>query len=107
MELEIFNEAEYHTLVGALDDLLRRLDMRAGESTLEARGDSQLVIEQVLGRWKAKDERMRALRDEVRHRLNRFKRHRLAQQPREDSLRVLGTEEDRRPRRSIVCRPWS
>ncbi len=84
------NEAEYHTLRAALDDLLQRLGAQASEVSLEVRGDSQLIIEQVLGRWKAKDERMRALRDEVRRRLNQFKRHRLAQQPREDSVRVLG-----------------
>jgi len=84
------NEAEYHTLRAALDDLLQRLGAQASEVSLEVHGDSQLIIEQVLGRWKAKDERMRALRDEVRRRLNQFKRHRLAQQPREDSVRVLG-----------------
>lgn len=84
------NEAEYHTLRAALDDLLRRLGAKAGEASLEVRGDSQLVIEQVLGRWKAKDERMRSLRDDVRQRLNSFRRYRLVQQPREDSVRVLG-----------------
>ena len=84
------NEAEYHTLLTALDDLLRQLGVKAGAATLEVRGDSQLVIEQVLGRWKAKDERMRGLRDDARRRLNQFKRHRLVQQPREDSVRVLG-----------------
>ena len=84
------NEAEYHTLLAALDDLLKRLGEKAEEAALEVRGDSQLVIEQVLGRWKAKDERMRGFRDEARRRLNRFKRHRLVQQPREDSVRVLG-----------------
>jgi hypothetical protein len=54
------------------------------------RGDSALVIQQVLGAWKAKDERMRALRDETRGLLRRFARWRLVQQPRDDSVRVLG-----------------
>ncbi|MCC6188080.1 MAG: reverse transcriptase-like protein [Anaerolineales bacterium] len=84
------NEAEYHTLLAALRDLLGRLGERAGGSSLEVRGDSALVIQQVLGAWKAKDERMRRLRDEARRLLRRFARYRLVQQPREDTVRVLG-----------------
>jgi ribonuclease HI len=84
------NEAEYHTLLAALRDLQQRLGPRSSEMTVEVRGDSALVIEQVSGKWKAKDERMRQLRDEVRQALNRFKRFRLVQQPREDSVKVLG-----------------
>jgi ribonuclease HI len=84
------NEAEYHTLLAALRDLLARLGDRAARSTLEVRGDSALVIQQVLGHWKAKDDRMRALRDETRGLLRRFARYRLVQQPREDTVRVLG-----------------
>lgn len=84
------NEAEYHTLLAALRDLLGRLGERAGAATLEVRGDSQLVIQQVLGHWKARDDRMRALRDEARALLRRLARFRLVPQPREDSVRVLG-----------------
>lgn len=84
------NEAEYHTLLGGLRALLGRLGAHAANATLEVRGDSQLVIQQVLGNWKAKDDRMRRLRDDVRRELSRFKRWRLVQQPREDSVKVLG-----------------
>jgi ribonuclease HI len=84
------NEAEYHTLLAALRDLLARLGDRAARSTLEVRGDSALVIQQTQGHWKAKDDRMRALRDETRSLLRRFARWRLVQQPREDTVRVLG-----------------
>jgi ribonuclease HI len=84
------NEAEYQTLLAALRALADRLGERAAQASLEVRGDSQLVIEQVLGHWKAKDERMRGLRDEVRPALRRFGRWRLVQQRREDSVRVLG-----------------
>jgi ribonuclease HI len=84
------NEAEYRTLLRALRDLLARLGPRAAASTLEVRGDSALVIQQVLGHWKAKEDRMRVLRDEVRGVLRRFGKWRLVQQPREDSVRVLG-----------------
>jgi ribonuclease HI len=84
------NEAEYHTLIAALAALAERLAGRAGQSSLEVRGDSQLVIQQVLGAWKAKDERMRSLRDHARAGLRRFGKWRLVAQPREDSVRVLG-----------------
>ncbi len=84
------NEAEYRTLLTALRDLLARLGPRAAASTLEVRGDSALVLHQVRGGWKAKEDRMRLLRDEVRGVLRRFGKWRLVQQPREDSVRVLG-----------------
>ena len=84
------NEAEYHTLIEALGALARRLGEKAGQISLEVRGDSQLVIQQILGNWKAKDERMRALRDQARAALRRFGKWRLVPQPREDSVRVLG-----------------
>ncbi|MGH2523551.1 MAG: ribonuclease HI family protein [Anaerolineales bacterium] len=84
------NEAEYHTLLAALRDLLGQLGQEASQASLEVRGDSSLVIEQILGKWKAKDERMRALRDEARGLLNQFKQRRLKLQPRADTVRVLG-----------------
>lgn len=84
------NEAEYHTLIDALAALAERLGKRASETSLEVRGDSQLVLQQVLGNWKAKDERMRSLRDQARAGLRRFGKWRLVAQPREDSVRVLG-----------------
>jgi ribonuclease HI len=84
------NEAEYQTLLGAMRHLLELLGERAATATLEVRGDSALVLQQVLGQWKAKDDRMRALRDDARALLNRFKDRRLVQQPREDTVKVLG-----------------
>jgi ribonuclease HI len=84
------NEAEYLTLAAGLRDMLARLGDRAATASLEIRGDSALVLQQVQGHWKAKDDRMRALRDEVRGLLRRFGRWRMVQQPREDSVRVLG-----------------
>jgi ribonuclease HI len=84
------NEAEYLTLLGALRHLLEQLGERAAIASLEVRGDSALVIQQVLGHWKAKDDRMRGLRDEVRALLRRFRQRRLVQQPREDTVKVLG-----------------
>jgi ribonuclease HI len=87
------NEAEYDTLIAALEDVSERVEAsgkRPADFALEIRGDSTLVIRQVLGEWKAKDERMRRRRDRVRSLLSRFGGYRLVQQPREESVKVLG-----------------
>jgi len=84
------NEAEYHTLIAALAALSERLGSDAAQASVEVRCDSQLVIQQLLGHWKASDTRMRALRDLARTTLRAFANSRLVAQPREDSVRVLG-----------------
>ena len=84
------NEAEYRTLLAALAALSARLGPQAAQASVEVRGDSQLVIQQLAGHWKASDARMRALRDQARAALRAFAKWRLVAQPREDSVRVLG-----------------
>jgi ribonuclease HI len=87
------NEAEYDTLIAALRDLIRRLEATGrdpGEFTLEVRGDSALVMNQLEGTWKAKEPRMRERRDQCRQLLGRFGPVKLTAQPREESVRVLG-----------------
>jgi ribonuclease HI len=87
------NEAEYWTLQAALRDLLAFLDGRQQaprEVAVEIRGDSLLVIQQLAGRWKAKDPRMRSLRDETLGLLRAFGRVKLTHQPREKSVAILG-----------------
>lgn len=87
------NEAEYDTLIAALDAILKRLrDGGVDPSTarLDVRGDSMLVIKQVLGEWKCKDERMEQRRDKVRSRLRNFGEWRLTHHDRENSVRALG-----------------
>jgi ribonuclease HI len=87
------NEAEYETLIAALDGLIERIELARrspGEFSLEIRGDSKLVLNQVKGTWKAKDDRMRALRNRARNLLSRFDAHHLVHQGREESVRVLG-----------------
>jgi ribonuclease HI len=64
------NEAEYRTLIRAIEDLLSEFDQEGidpGAVSLKVYGDSQLVIRQLQGQWKAKDKRMRELRDQVLH----------------------------------------
>ncbi len=86
------NEAEYWSLIHGLQALLKYL---SGEGTdplevsLEVRGDSRLVINQLKGEWKAKDQRMRALRDEALGLLGKFRRVRLVHQGREKSFEIL------------------
>jgi len=87
------NEAEYDTLIAGLSDLIQRLTeakRSPSEFSIEVRGDSSLVINQVSGVWKAKDERMRARRNQVRELLNRFAAYGLRLQPRQESVRILG-----------------
>ena len=87
------NEAEYDTLIAALEDVSERVEAagkRPADFALEVRGDSNLVLRQVRGDWKAKDERMRQRRDIVRSLLSRFGGYRLVEQPREESVKVLG-----------------
>jgi len=79
------NEAEYDALIAALEDLLGFLEASQCPPegvALEIWGDSMLVINQVQGRWKARDERMRARKARVRELLNRFASWRMKLQPR-------------------------
>jgi ribonuclease HI len=87
------NEAEYDTLIAALRDLIGRIEAAGHDPqayTLEVRGDSSLVLKQVEGEWKARDERMRARRNQARELLDRFKSTQLTLQPREKTLKLLG-----------------
>jgi ribonuclease HI len=87
------NEAEYDSLIAALEGLLERIE-QAGrqpeEFAVEVRGDSALVINQVQGTWKTKEPRMKQRRDQCLGLLRRFAAVELKTQPREESVRVLG-----------------
>jgi ribonuclease HI len=87
------NEAEYDTLIAALQDLLGTIE-EAGrepqEFAVAIRGDSALVIKQLRGEWQAKDPRMRKRRGQCTRLLRRFGGVVLRTQPREESVRVLG-----------------
>ncbi len=87
------NEAEYETLLAALQNLLARIE-RAGQQadqwSVEVRGDSTLVLRQIEGQWKAKDDRMYALCRRARELLASFKSHRLVLHGREETVRILG-----------------
>lgn len=83
------NEAEYDTLAGALEAILRRAkDPRRVE--LDIRGDSQLVINQINGVWKAKEPRMRERLLRVRELLQQFGGWKATWHERGKSVRALG-----------------
>ena len=87
------NEAEYRTLIAGIEAVLAQAeerDLEPAEIELLLRGDSNLVLKQMEGVWKAKDARMRALRDQARSLLKPFARVRYQHQPRSKSVRVLG-----------------
>jgi len=87
------NEAEYDTLIAALKDLQVWIRESGGDvvhTSLEVRGDSQLVIRQVSGRWRVREPRLLNRRDEATRLLAGFGGHRLVEQPREESVRLLG-----------------
>jgi len=87
------NEAEYDTLIAALQNLIGRIEAagrQPEEFGLEVRGDSALVINQVQGKWQAKEPRMAERRDRCRQLVRRFGRAMLKTQPREESVRLLG-----------------
>jgi ribonuclease HI len=87
------NEAEYESLIAGVRGVLAELSARKVRPSvvrLEIRGDSQLVIRQLEGTWKAKDLRMREFRDEARSLLDAFGDVRYSYQPRSRSVRLLG-----------------
>jgi ribonuclease HI len=87
------NEAEYDTLIAALEAILQRLeDSGAATNTakVEVRGDSLLVINQVKGEWEVKEQRLQIRRDRVRKLLESFGSWQLIHHGREQSVQTLG-----------------
>lgn len=87
------NEAEYDTLIAALDDLIGRIEAAhrdPSDFTLEIRGDSMLVIRQLQGKWKVKEPRMQDRVARCLPLLRRFRAVSLHQHPRAETVRLLG-----------------
>jgi ribonuclease HI len=87
------NEAEYRALIAALTELIGRIE-RAGRDpkdfTVEIRGDSQLVINQVKGDWECKADNLRQLLSQARNLVGRFNECDLDWHSRENSVEALG-----------------
>ena len=84
------NQAEYRTLIAALEDLRQRLGNAVGRTDVAIRGDSRLVIEQVCGRWKVKNAELQPLHRRVIELTRGFRQVDLAWHARANSARVLG-----------------
>ncbi len=87
------NEAEYDTLIAALEATLKRLrDAGADPQTarLIIRGDSLLVLNQIKGEWKCKEPRLRPRMIHARQLLGNFKEAKLIHHKRAKSVEILG-----------------
>lgn len=89
-ELVTNNQAEYLTLIRALERLLDRVGDAARESTLSVMSDSQLVVNQVNGSWKVKHPELAPLRQQARNLLEQFGAWTLKWHDRSNSVRLLG-----------------
>ena len=87
------NEAEYDTLIAALEIILKRLHAAGADpktARLDIRGDSLLVINQVHGRWQCKEARLQSRCQQARSLLQQFGHWRLNHHDRSHSVAVLG-----------------
>lgn len=87
------NEAEYDTLIAALEAIVKRLKESGADTRtarLDIRGDSQLVISQIKGEWKVNKAELQSRRDQARSLLALFGQARLTHHDREKSVEVLG-----------------
>lgn len=84
------NQAEYRSLIGALEHLLTTLGPDASGASLIVRGDSMLVIKQLLGQWKVKNVDLKPLHERAGQLLKRFGRTQLIWHDRSNSVRDLG-----------------
>jgi len=84
------NQAEYRTLIEALAFLQNKLGERAHVEHVRVDGDSQLVINQVSGKWKVRQEELKPLRAEAARLAAVFGSIELHWHRRSNSVRLLG-----------------
>ncbi|MEA3335920.1 MAG: ribonuclease HI family protein [Chloroflexota bacterium] len=87
------NEAEYDTLTAALEAVLAELEdmgIDPAATELQILGDSLLVINQVTGKWRVKEPRLKPRCAGIQELLERFGESVLVHQPREKSVALLG-----------------
>lgn len=84
------NQAEYLTLIRALQWLLETTGEAAGKTRILVNGDSQLVLNQLMGRWKVKNEGLRVLYEQAARLIKQFKDVELVWHPRAKSVERLG-----------------
>ncbi len=84
------NQAEYLTLIRALEWLDTLLEGDRTGSTVLINGDSKLVLNQVQGLWKIKAEPLRPLAQRIRDLLKGYKKSSLVWHARANSVKRLG-----------------
>ncbi len=87
------NEAEYDTLIAALEAIRDRLveqQIDPKTTSLSIWGDSLLVCNQVKGEWKCKEPRLQVRLNRVLSLLGNFGNPELSHHPREKSVEILG-----------------
>jgi ribonuclease HI len=77
------NVAEYKALIAGLEMALEQ-----GVTDIEVKCDSQLVVSQVSGEWKIKNDTLRNLAAKAERLLYRFERHSLTHVPRDSNARA-------------------
>ena len=91
------NEAEYHALIRLLSILESHLavgerDISRSMGNVRICSDSELLVKQVSGEYKVKEDRLRRLRDEAKRLLDGVRSVRLEWVPREENLAGLWLE---------------
>ncbi|MBA2520730.1 MAG: reverse transcriptase-like protein [Chloroflexia bacterium] len=84
------NQAEFLTLIRALEDLKARQAAAATRTTVAIRGDSQLVLNTITGKWKARHAGLIPLHRQVVLLLHEFGKTDIQWQPRAKSVAILG-----------------
>jgi ribonuclease HI/quercetin dioxygenase-like cupin family protein len=87
------NEAEYQTLLEALQFVLATLEAGGRDPksySLDVRGDSELLVKQMKGEYRTKDARLREKGEAAHKLLRRFGQWSLTWHPREESVALLG-----------------
>jgi ribonuclease HI len=88
------NVAEYRALVAGLEDvaaMIKAAGRSASEFSVDIRGDSKLVVEQVNGRWKVRDSGLQPWHARAQALFRSFgKDSSLAWHDRSNSVRTLG-----------------
>lgn len=84
------NQAEFMTIIRALEELRSIMGVDAKLARVEIRGDSQLVINTITGAWKARHPRVIPLQQQAVALLREFGHTDLKWQPRSMSVAILG-----------------
>ena len=84
------NQAEYLTLIAALNLLAEQEGRDARSAKVVVRGDSLLVINQLLGKWKVKNAGLQPLHREAGLLLQKFRDRELIWHDRSNSVALLG-----------------